>query len=361
MSYRSALLCAGFLCSALPALADPLSGLYVGAGAGGNVPRSQGVERSLPGGYVGRLSTEMGPMGTASVGWGFGNGIRLELQGELREDGLRQAGTLRAGGEEVQLGGFVNGFYDIDFGNRLFGLTPYVGLGVGYERTSFDDGHAAGIPAGTPTSVYARTGSVAGSFAVQGIVGASYPIAAVPGLSATADYRFTALPERRDARAQVFEGSSEFHAAGDLSGTSEQAFTVGVRYSFGSAPAPASVLVSPPSPTVVAARTYLVFFDWDHADLTDRARQIVAEAARASTGVGVTRIEVDGHTDASGTHAYNQALSLRRATTVSAELVRDGVPSSTISVQGFGETHQLVQTAVGQREPQNRRVEIILR
>ena len=54
-------------------------------------------------------------------------------------------------------------------------------------------------------------------------------------------------------------------------------------------------------------------------------------------------------------------LSLRRANAVAAELVRDGVPRNEISIQGFGETHLLVPTGPGVREPQNRRVEIILR
>jgi OOP family OmpA-OmpF porin len=40
--------------------------------------------------------------------------------------------------------------------------------------------------------------------------------------------------------------------------------------------------------------------------------------------------------------------------------VRDGVPQNVISVQGFGETHLLVSAGPGVREPQNRRVEIII-
>jgi len=109
------------------------------------------------------------------------------------------------------------------------------------------------------------------------------------------------------------------------------------------------------------SRTYLVFFDWDRADLTNRARQIIAEAAQATQRVQTTRIEVSGYTDSSGTARYNQGLSVRRAQNVSAELVRLGVPRQAITVQGFGETRQLVQTAQGVREPQNRRVEIVLR
>jgi outer membrane protein OmpA-like peptidoglycan-associated protein len=114
------------------------------------------------------------------------------------------------------------------------------------------------------------------------------------------------------------------------------------------------------APTPAPARTYLVFFDWDRADLTVRATQIVAEAASASTHVQVTRILCNGYTDTSGTPKYNMALSLRRANTVANELVKDGVPRSEIDIKGFGETHPLVPTGPGVREPQNRRVEIIL-
>ena len=109
------------------------------------------------------------------------------------------------------------------------------------------------------------------------------------------------------------------------------------------------------------ARTYLVFFDWDRANLTARARQIVAEAASASTRVQVTRIEVAGHADRSGSDRYNQGLSVRRAQAVADELVRDGVARESITTQGFGERQPLVPTADGVREPHNRRVEIVLR
>jgi outer membrane protein OmpA-like peptidoglycan-associated protein len=121
--------------------------------------------------------------------------------------------------------------------------------------------------------------------------------------------------------------------------------------------APAPTAVPAPAP----ARSYLVFFDWDRSDLTERARSIVKEAADNSTRVQVTRIEVNGYTDTSGTPQYNQGLSIRRAQAVAGELVRDGVPKNAINIQGFGDTHLLVSTGPGVREPQNRRVEIIIR
>ena len=74
-----------------------------------------------------------------------------------------------------------------------------------------------------------------------------------------------------------------------------------------------------------------------------------------------TRIEVNGYTDLSGTTAYNQRLSVRRARRVEAELVRDGVAAGEITIHGFGESNPLVPTAKGVRAPQNRRGEIILR
>jgi outer membrane protein OmpA-like peptidoglycan-associated protein len=139
-------------------------------------------------------------------------------------------------------------------------------------------------------------------------------------------------------------------------------FLFGVRYAFGvepppPPPAPAKVVAPAPAP----ARTYLVFFDWDKADLSARAKQIIGEAAANVARVQVTRIEVSGYADRTGTAAYNQKLSMKRAENVAAELVHLGVQKSLISVQAFGDTHPLVPTAEGVREPQNRRVEIVLK
>ncbi len=137
-----------------------------------------------------------------------------------------------------------------------------------------------------------------------------------------------------------------------------------VNFSWGHKPPPMPELpptVATPAPVPPsAARTYLVFFDWDRADLTARARQIVLAAAQASTQVQSTKIQVNGYTDLSGTAAYNKKLSIRRAETVETELVRDGVARGEIFIHGYGESSPLVPTAVGVREPQNRRVEIVL-
>jgi outer membrane protein OmpA-like peptidoglycan-associated protein len=69
---------------------------------------------------------------------------------------------------------------------------------------------------------------------------------------------------------------------------------------------------------------------------------------------------VTGHADRSGSDAYNMALSLRRANAVKDQLVREGIAANQIVVVGRGESQPLVPTADGVREPQNRRVEIVL-
>jgi OmpA-OmpF porin, OOP family len=130
---------------------------------------------------------------------------------------------------------------------------------------------------------------------------------------------------------------------------------LGIRYNFGWAPAPAPIMPV----AEVGAKTFLVFFDWDRADLTARSMGIIQDAASYSQGTKYTRIDVDGNTDTSGTPTYNQGLSERRARVVSAQLVRDGVPQAAITMHAYGDTHLLVPTGPNVREPQNRRVDII--
>ena len=115
------------------------------------------------------------------------------------------------------------------------------------------------------------------------------------------------------------------------------------------------------SASAPAGKSFLVFFDWDKSTLTDRARGIIREAATTSKTTQHTRLEVNGYADTSGNAKYNQGISLRRAQTVAAELVRNGVAKGEIAIKAFGDTVLLVPTGPGVREPQNRRVEIIIR
>ena len=352
---QALLACATALLPAAPVAAQTVSGVYIGGGAGVNWwPRqsSGGVElrTSDPGWVV-----------LGSIGYGFGNGIRLEAEGSWRGANL-SAVTLNgtqvgSSGRLNNYGAMVNALFDFDmssFGLRPDVFMPYVGAGIGAGWLGI-----SGARLNTATSSF-RIDDTDIRFAYQGIAGAAFGLGGlVPGLAITAEYRFFGTLEQSIAVQRV-AGPPVAGVPGALKlDNANRSVLLGLRYSFGAAPPPAPAEAPPAAPA--PARTYLVFFDWDRADLTTRAREIIAEAAQNSTRVQTTRIEVAGHADRSGTPQYNQRLSQRRADAVAAELVRQGVSRAAISITAFGETRPLVPTADGVREPQNRRVEIVLR
>jgi|GEM_PF-2074241 len=124
--------------------------------------------------------------------------------------------------------------------------------------------------------------------------------------------------------------------------------------------APTQAVAAAPAPSAPQAPSFMVFFDWDRSELSPQAVNTIRQAAGSYKTKGSARITATGHTDKSGPDDYNMALSLRRANTVKDALVREGVPATAISVLGRGEQQPLVATADGVREPQNRRVEIVV-
>ncbi|MGH7154208.1 MAG: OmpA family protein [Acetobacteraceae bacterium] len=364
MRSRAALLVATILAAPIAisgvAQAQPIQGLYIGAGVGYDLPQNTKVTPTTDGFGASHLRLEKkgGVNGLGSIGWGFGNGLRLEVEGNFLRNSIDKLGRTpfptSADGHISRYGVLANALFDLDIGNRY--IFPYLGVGAGYMWTNFDGGFTQ---PGGPFSF--NSSETTGRFAWQAIVGLSFPVPNMPGLSITADYRFM------DITAGAKFSGPETTATGTTTGQIklgaqfDHSFIVGVRYAFNVAPPPVPAPAPVAAPAPAPARSYLVFFDWDKATLTDRARQIIHEAATNSTHVQYTRIEVNGYTDTSGSPQYNMGLSIRRANAVAAELVRDGVPRNVIAIRGFGETHLLVPTGPGVREPQNRRVEIIIR
>jgi len=103
---------------------------------------------------------------------------------------------------------------------------------------------------------------------------------------------------------------------------------------------------------------YFVFFAFDRSNLGPDGARVVREAADQYRRTGSARLNLVGNADRSGTDAYNQALSARRAETVRKALISEGVPASVITTDAAGESAPLVQTADGVREARNRYVEI---
>ena len=322
-----------------------------------------------------------------SAGYGLGNGLRLEAEANFLNNhmsGIKGSYyPATVGGSEQTYGGMINALYDFDLGLPVF---PYLGIGAGGQVLALRHANAAyigqdPIPASLGIlrnqNAYARTSG----FAYQGIAGLAVPVPFAPGLSLTAEYRFMGLadplPSSAYSVAEVINIRCQdtdciqghvtvpLHGERKLSNNFSHAILFGIRYAFGAPvrPLPARAVASDNPPMSGGddknGMTFIVFFDWDRADLSERARAIVDAAVQSGRRERAIRFDVNGYTDLSGTAAYNRRLSVRRAAAVEARLVQDGVPASEISIHGYGEANPLVPTAPGVREPQNRRVDII--
>ena len=105
----------------------------------------------------------------------------------------------------------------------------------------------------------------------------------------------------------------------------------------------------------VAIKEVVVFFDFDKSDLNPVEVPKFTDFIRQVKENPHIRFEINGHTDSTGSIAYNQALSERRAKSVEDYLLGQEVPRDQIAVvQGFGKSHPL-----DPNDPsKNRRVEV---
>jgi outer membrane protein OmpA-like peptidoglycan-associated protein len=102
-----------------------------------------------------------------------------------------------------------------------------------------------------------------------------------------------------------------------------------------------------------------VLFDVDAATLKPGAALTIDRLAQFLSENAETRVMIEGHTDSTGSDAYNQELSRQRAQAVADALAGRGIPASRVSVIGRGEGYPVAgnETAAGRQE--NRRVEIV--
>jgi len=118
-------------------------------------------------------------------------------------------------------------------------------------------------------------------------------------------------------------------------------------------PPPPPMAANPPPPPPPPP-TYNIYFDYNSSLLDPSAREIVRLAADSYKAGSPGTIQVIGYTDPSGSGPYNQKLSLKRASVVAAQLVQDGVPRSSLTVSGQGES------TTGTDPGRDRRVEVVL-
>jgi OOP family OmpA-OmpF porin len=264
------------------------------------------------------------------TGWAAGGklgydfvGPRVELEGVYHSNTgtgnvLFPGGVANVRGRIDQVSVMANLLYDFMPASTF---TPYIGAGAGI---AFVDTTIQGC------------NMCSTQFAYQGILGVAWNITDAFRLSVDGRYYGTTNPGAY---------------------TNNNIMTMlTLAYKFGQP----QVTPPPPPAPAVAPPSFMVFFDWDRSNLSDQALGTIRQAAAAFKSKGNARITATGHTDTSGPESYNMALSLRRANAVKDALVREGVPAQAIAVIGRGEQGLLVQTADGVREPQNRRVEIVV-
>ena len=303
---------------ALPVMAQaqsPQPGIYIGAEGGLNWLLNTNIAGV-------NVSPQTGWAVGGVIGYDF-VGPRVEIEGVYRQNGTNLWIPGAAANTQVgQLGILANLLYDFMPGSVI---TPYIGAGAGI---GFVDSNSS-------------LGSTV--FAYQGIVGLSWNVDTNFRVNLDGRYYGTSNPTINTAWGSQSWSNNNFSVM------------LGLQFKFGSAPA-----APPPPAPAVAPPSYMVFFDWDRSNLSAQALNTIKQAAQAFKTKGNARITATGHTDTSGSEQYNMALSLRRANAVKDALVREGVPATAIAVVGRGEQGLLVQTGPNVREPQNRRVEIVI-
>jgi outer membrane protein OmpA-like peptidoglycan-associated protein len=308
------------------------------------------------------VSFKDGYLVTGAAGWGFGNGLRTELEIGWHDNSAKQPfvqdstpGTFifGANGRATQETLFGNLLYDFDTGTPW---TPHIGFGIGIDSARVDN---INVPAGAnPINTHDTV------FGYQGIVGVEYAVA--PGFHLGLEYRYIGTSDLKILVPGNIATSGNTQSSYSLATNNILAT---LRYSFGEAPAASPPVVAPPpvqpppappAPVVEAAREFQVFFDFDKSDITAAAAKTIQAASDTVKAGNIAHLTVTGHTDTVGSDKYNQGLSERRAAAVKRQLIADGVSGDEISTVGVGKAGLLVPTKDGVREAQNRRATIDL-
>ena len=129
------------------------------------------------------------------------------------------------------------------------------------------------------------------------------------------------------------------------------------------APAPAPTPAAKPAakPAVAAQKVTFAadaFFDFNKAVLKPEAKAKLDDLTGKLKGITLEVIIAVGHTDAVGSDAYNQKLSVKRAESVKAYLVTKGIEPNRIYTEGKGKKQPVADNKTAEGRAKNRRVEI---
>lgn len=103
-----------------------------------------------------------------------------------------------------------------------------------------------------------------------------------------------------------------------------------------------------------------VLFGSDVESLNTASTEIVERIGKALLLAGIERVRIDGHTDASGSQAYNEQLSIRRANSVSKVLIGVGMRQENVQSRGLGSSKPVASNDTVDGRTENRRVAIVV-
>lgn len=103
-----------------------------------------------------------------------------------------------------------------------------------------------------------------------------------------------------------------------------------------------------------------VLFGFDSYSLTDASKQTLGNLITVLNKYPQTNLEVQGHTDSTGTEAYNMNLSIQRATSVANYLKQNGIDASRLTVKGYGEADPAYPNSTQEGRENNRRVDFLI-
>ena len=101
-------------------------------------------------------------------------------------------------------------------------------------------------------------------------------------------------------------------------------------------------------------------FATDSAAVNPQFHAVLDKIAATLVDYNQTVVQVAGHTDSTGSHAYNMTLSQKRADSVKTYLTSRGVTPQRLHTVGAGPDHPVADNATPEGRAQNRRVEITI-
>ena len=102
----------------------------------------------------------------------------------------------------------------------------------------------------------------------------------------------------------------------------------------------------------------VVLFDINSAEVKSVAYPMLQEAVLIMKKNPDLKVEVDGHTDSTGSAAYNMTLSVKRAEAIKDHFVSRGIDTNRLTTKGFGLTSPAASNSTKEGRAKNRRVEL---